>query len=302
MPSMLEVFAVVTGIATVALAARGHIANWPIGIVSSAVFLVVFLEAGLYADALLQGLYVVLGAYGWWAWLYDGPKRTELRVTFAPNRLRLALASVAVVGTLGFGAFLDATTDSTVPYPDAATTVLDLSPSCCSRASTSTTGRSGSSGVNVPYIALLPVQGPGPDRGAPARVHRAIVMGWRAWLRASREQPGTRGAVTPAGTMSLPGDYGTRAREVPAAARWARVPRGTRARAGRRGHRPGARASRWSRSPSTCATAGSRSCCPGRRSARASRTIRSITRTRRCTSCGRRRSASASAARRSTSW
>jgi hypothetical protein len=26
-------------------------------------------------------------------------------------------------------------------------------------------------------------------------------MGWRAWLRASREQPGTRGAVTPAGTM-----------------------------------------------------------------------------------------------------
>ena len=55
MPSMLEVFAVVTGIATVALAARGHIANWPIGIVSSAVFLVVFLEAGLYADALLQG-------------------------------------------------------------------------------------------------------------------------------------------------------------------------------------------------------------------------------------------------------
>jgi len=90
MPSFLEVFAVVTGIATVALAARGHIANWPIGIVSSAVFLVVFLEAGLYADTLLQALYVVLGFYGWWAWLYDGPKRTELPVSFAPNRLRLA--------------------------------------------------------------------------------------------------------------------------------------------------------------------------------------------------------------------
>src|SRR3954470_23292829 len=106
MPSLLEIFAVVTGIVTVELAARGHIANWPIGIASSAVCLVVFLEAGLYADTLLQGLYVVLGFYGWWAWLYDGPKRTELKVTFAPNRLRIALAIAAVVGTMGFGAFL----------------------------------------------------------------------------------------------------------------------------------------------------------------------------------------------------
>ena len=201
MPSMLEVFAVVTGIATVALAARGHIANWPIGIVSSAVFLVVFLEAGLYADALLQGLYVVLGAYGWWAWLYDGPKRTELRVTFAPNRLRLALASVAVVGTLAFGAFLDATTDSTVPYPDAATTVLSLVAQLLLTRKHIDNWPVWIFGVNVPYIALYLYKGLALTAALQLVFIALSVMGWRAWLRASRGQPGTRGAVTPAGTM-----------------------------------------------------------------------------------------------------
>ena len=201
MPSMLEVFAVVTGIATVALAARGHIANWPIGIVSSAVFLVVFLEAGLYADALLQGLYVVLGAYGWWAWLYDGPKRTELRVTFAPNRLRLALASVAVVGTLGFGAFLDATTDSTVPYPDAATTVLSLVAQLLLTRKHIDNWPVWIFGVNVPYIALYLYKGLALTAALQLVFIALSVIGWRAWLRASRGQPGNRGAVTPAGTM-----------------------------------------------------------------------------------------------------
>jgi len=198
MPSFLEVFAVVTGIATVALAARGHIANWPIGIVSSAVFLVVFLEAGLYADTLLQGLYVVLGFYGWWAWLYDGPKRAELPVSFAPNRLRLGLAVAAVAGTLGFGAFLDATTDSTVPYPDAATTVLSLVAQLLLTRRHIDNWPVWIFGVNVPYIALYLYKGLALTAALQLVFIALSAMGWRRWLREARDGGADAAAPTPA--------------------------------------------------------------------------------------------------------
>jgi len=198
MPSFLEVFAVVTGIATVALAARGHIANWPIGIVSSAVFLVVFLEAGLYADTLLQGLYVVLGFYGWWAWLYDGPKRTELPVSFAPNRLRLGLALAALVGTLGFGAFLDVTTDSTVPYPDAATTALSLVAQLLLTRRHIDNWPVWIFGVNVPYIALYLYKGLALTAALQLVFIALSAMGWRRWLREARDGRAEGVAPTPA--------------------------------------------------------------------------------------------------------
>ena len=43
---LVEPLAVLTGIACVALTVRQRISNWPIGIVSSALFLVLFLAAG----------------------------------------------------------------------------------------------------------------------------------------------------------------------------------------------------------------------------------------------------------------
>ena len=47
---------------------RQHIANWPVGIVNVLLLMVTFWTAGLYADAGLQVVYVLLGAYGWWQW------------------------------------------------------------------------------------------------------------------------------------------------------------------------------------------------------------------------------------------
>jgi nicotinamide mononucleotide transporter len=198
MPSFLEVFAVVTGIATVALAARGHIANWPIGIVSSAVFLVVFLEAGLYADTLLQGLYVVLGCYGWWAWLFDGPKRSELPVSFAPGRLRLVLGLAAVAGTAGFGFFLDATTDSTVPYPDAATTVLSLVAQLLLTRKHVDNWPVWIFGVNVPYIGLYLYKGLALTAALQLVFIALSASGWRRWLRELHDRRADAVVPTPA--------------------------------------------------------------------------------------------------------
>jgi nicotinamide mononucleotide transporter len=88
--------------------------------------MVVFWSAGLYADASLQIVYVLLGAYGWWAWLYGGASRTPLvvRVTTGAEWLGLAVAGGLLTG--GLWLFLDRLTGSTVPFADALTTALSL--------------------------------------------------------------------------------------------------------------------------------------------------------------------------------
>lgn len=117
-----EVLGFLTGLVTVWLAVRGHVATFPLGMLNNAFFLVLFARAGLYADAALQIVYAALSALGWWAWLRLGPQRSALDVTDASRAQLLAtgvgvaLATVALVPVLraahGSAPFLDALTTS----------------------------------------------------------------------------------------------------------------------------------------------------------------------------------------------
>lgn len=182
---LVEPLAVLTGIACVALTVGQRISNWPVGILSSALFLILFLSAGLYADSILQTLYIGLGAYGWWHWLRGGPRRDDdLPVTHAPGRLGLALALAAVAGTLAFGAFLDAATDSTVPYPDAATTALSLVAQLLLTRKHVENWPVWIFGVNVPYVAIYVYKGLAMTAALQLVYIALSVAGWRAWRRA----------------------------------------------------------------------------------------------------------------------
>jgi nicotinamide mononucleotide transporter len=121
-----EVLGFGTGLVNVGLLVRRHILNWPVGILNVLLLMLVFWSAGLYADASLQIVYVVLGAYGWWAWLHGGASRTPLtvRTTTRAEWLGLAVAGVLLTGSLWL--FLDRLTSSTVPLADALTTALSL--------------------------------------------------------------------------------------------------------------------------------------------------------------------------------
>jgi len=65
---ILEIFGAVTGIVYVILEIRRNILLWPLGIVTSAVYMVVFGDNGFYAGMVLQGYYVIISVYGWYAW------------------------------------------------------------------------------------------------------------------------------------------------------------------------------------------------------------------------------------------
>ncbi|MFI7278658.1 nicotinamide riboside transporter PnuC [Micromonospora chersina] len=121
-----ELLGFATGVVNVWLVARQHIANWPIGIANVLLLMLLFWTAGLYADAGLQVVYVLLGLYGWWHWLFGGERRSRLTVARTSRREWWALGVAGLVLTVGLWALLDRATDSTVPLADAVTTALSL--------------------------------------------------------------------------------------------------------------------------------------------------------------------------------
>ncbi len=76
---ILEIFGAVTGIVYVILEIRRNILLWPLGIVTSAVYIVVFGDNGFYAGMVLQGYYVIISVYGWYAWQRAGGKEQGAR-------------------------------------------------------------------------------------------------------------------------------------------------------------------------------------------------------------------------------
>jgi nicotinamide mononucleotide transporter len=124
--SRAELLGFVTGLVNVWLVVRQHIANWPVGILNVVLLMVAFWTAGLYADAGLQIVYVALGCYGWYEWLFGGARRSRLTVrrTATGEWLGLALAGVAM--TAGLYVALRTVMHSQVPLADAGTAALSL--------------------------------------------------------------------------------------------------------------------------------------------------------------------------------
>lgn len=115
----------VTGAACVWLVVRNHVANWPVGLANNAFFLILFVDARLYADAGLQIVYFVLGVGGWYWWLRGGNAKTELPISRVPRREVLACVVAAVAGFVILTLVLRAV-DGALPPVDAATTSASL--------------------------------------------------------------------------------------------------------------------------------------------------------------------------------
>lgn len=66
--NIVEIFGAVTGIAYVILEIRRNILLWPLGIITSAVYIYVFGREAFYANMSLQVYYLVISIYGWYVW------------------------------------------------------------------------------------------------------------------------------------------------------------------------------------------------------------------------------------------
>lgn len=78
----LELAATLVTLACVILGVKRSLWQFPVGIVGTALFFVVVLQAGIYANAALQVFFIFVQIYGWWYWL-RGAKGQRPRIRSA---------------------------------------------------------------------------------------------------------------------------------------------------------------------------------------------------------------------------
>lgn len=125
--STYEALAAALGLVNQVLTIRRNPMCWPVGIASVAIYVLVFRDAGLYSDMLLQFVYIALQVYGWIYWL-----RPPAGAKFVPIRRMSArgwsiLAVVVLAGMLVLGTGMRQVPGASFPYIDAGTTMLSLS-------------------------------------------------------------------------------------------------------------------------------------------------------------------------------
>ncbi len=116
----IEIVAFVLSLAMVACNIRVNATAWPLAIIASLLYFVLFWDSRLYGEAGLQIFFALIACWGWWQWLRghaeDGG---ALRVRWLSARGRtLLLAGVLVAWPL-LGGFLRRFTDTDVPWWDA---------------------------------------------------------------------------------------------------------------------------------------------------------------------------------------
>lgn len=124
----IELIGAVLGIAYIFFSIRQSIFTWPVGLLTSVLYVWVFFVSKLYADMGLQLYYVVISIYGWYEWLKGNPdsKNELLKV----SRLNLKLGFVLLLVGMALFALiwfiLKNYTDSPVPGADALATSFSI--------------------------------------------------------------------------------------------------------------------------------------------------------------------------------
>lgn len=124
----IELLGAILGITYVFFSIRQNILTWPVGLLTSVLYVWVFFVSKLYADMGLQLYYVVISIYGWYEWL-NGNKSDQsktLKVSRLTLKLGIVLAFVSILIFLLIWYILKYYTDSPVPRADALATSLSI--------------------------------------------------------------------------------------------------------------------------------------------------------------------------------
>ncbi len=120
----IEVVAFVVSLWMVGCEMRVHPLAWPLAMVSSLMYALLFADSKLYGEASLQVFFVAMSLWGWWQWLRGhGADGGALVVhTLSRRGAAIALAATLLAWPLLAGVLMR-WTDSNVPWLDALPTV-----------------------------------------------------------------------------------------------------------------------------------------------------------------------------------
>ena len=101
---ILEIIAVITGMLSIWYSYRINILVYPIGMISLALYVFIFINNGLYANAVINFLYFVISIFGWWNWLRqrttDNRQQTtdkgELKVSYLSKKGSIIIITIFI--------------------------------------------------------------------------------------------------------------------------------------------------------------------------------------------------------------
>ena len=126
----IELLGAILGFAYIFFSIRQNILTWPVGLLTSALYIWVFFDTKLYADMGLQMYYVVVSLYGWYEWVrgesLSTGKKQMLHISRLSMRMGLWLALASLVIFIAIWFVLENYTDSGVPIADSLATSLSI--------------------------------------------------------------------------------------------------------------------------------------------------------------------------------
>ena len=124
--SMIEIVAVLLGIANIVLIIRRSVWNFPVAIVMVALYFIIFRDAKLYSDAGLQIFFAGINLYGWWSWNRNKDDSGVISVRRLPATGYALWIVGSIVAIWTWGAIMHAETDASYPYWDASVAMLSI--------------------------------------------------------------------------------------------------------------------------------------------------------------------------------
>jgi nicotinamide mononucleotide transporter len=179
----LEIVAFGLSVAMVFANMRVNPVGWPLAIVASLLYALLFADAKLYGETGLQLVFVAVAFWGWWQWLRARDSAGQpLRVSRLKARDRLVALGATLAAWPLLGLLLDHATDSDVPYFDALPTVASVTGQIL-LARKHTENWPVWLAVNVVSVALFAYKGLWLTVVLYALFAVLSVQGWRAWRR-----------------------------------------------------------------------------------------------------------------------
>ncbi|MCR4825461.1 MAG: nicotinamide riboside transporter PnuC [Bacteroidales bacterium] len=130
---VIEIIGAVIGLIYLYLEYKANVWLWPVGVVMSIFYVVIFFHSKFYADAAIYLYYIGANTYGLYQWTRSRKKTivekgitTELPITHLPAKRILPLAFVTFVLWMILYGILRAVTDSPIPLGDAFTTAVSI--------------------------------------------------------------------------------------------------------------------------------------------------------------------------------
>ncbi|RZA02843.1 MAG: nicotinamide riboside transporter PnuC [Sphingobacteriaceae bacterium] len=124
--SLLEVAGVISGLLCVYLAAKNIIWNWPLAIISVAIYIFIFYDSRLFADMGLQGYFLAVNIYGWYFWSKKPVSAPKTPVTLIKrNEVLISVLAIAIFTVL-LGSILHNNTVASYPYLDSFCTACSI--------------------------------------------------------------------------------------------------------------------------------------------------------------------------------